>query len=427
MNKNRVRVVVTGIGVVSPIGHGKIEFGQSLRRGVSGIRHINRLAELNFSCRVGGVPQNMDQKRSHYFSEAELASMNESITYGTIAAIDAFRDAGLAIPDCYEDFVYEDTGAIIGTGIGGLDTFAERVYPLVNQGRVKRLGSTIVERIMMSSVSAKIGGVLALGNQVSTNSAACSTGLEAIIMGTERIKAGLAQRMVVGGAEEAIHIYGQDLILMKVLCRTYNEKPEKASRPMSQSAAGFVPGSGAAVLVIENLQIAKARGAPIYAEIIAGRINSGGMRFGGSMTAPSSKGVQRCIRETVLSAGIDSKDIDYINGHLTATMADSLEMINWAEGLGVSAEHFPYINSTKSLIGHGLGAAGALESVATLIQMDQGFIHGSLNCEDLHCDIEPFKNRIVQSSINTKINIAMKASFGFGDVNSSLIFKKLEE
>lgn len=178
--------------------------------------------------------------------------------------------------------------------------------------------------------------------------------------------------------------------------------------------------------MIEDLKTALARGAKIYAEIIGTCINSGGMRFGGSMTAPSDKGVQRCVQMAVSDAEIAPKDIDYYNGHLTATYADSKEIYNWAHALKLEPEQFPLVNATKSLIGHTLGAAGGIECVATLLQLDQGFVHGSKNCEDLHPKLEPFRNRIVMTTREVDFNIAAKASFGFGDVNSCIIFQKWE-
>jgi 3-oxoacyl-(acyl-carrier-protein) synthase len=352
--------------------------------------------------------------------------MSESMIYGGIAAIDAFRDAGLNIPDRDDNFVYEDTGAILGTGVGGITTFAEKVYEKTKTGKVKRLGSTIVEQVMGSSVSAQLGGMLALGNQVTSNSAACSTGTEAVIMGAERIRAGLANRMVVGGTEGSGPWVWGGFDSMRVLARKFNDEPQRASRPMSASACGFVPGSGAGVLVIEDLETAQKRGARIYAEVLGTALNSGGMRNGGSMTAPSPDGVQRCIREAVLKAGIKTTEVDYINGHLTATFADPSEINNWSTALEAAPGRFPKINSTKSMIGHALGAAGALECVATLLQMRDGFVHGSLNCEDLHEKIQPYAEHVVTQSLDRTINVAAKASFGFGDINSCIIFKKME-
>lgn len=424
MSQHKKRVVVTGLGVIAPNGNGLDQFKTAIQEGTSGIRYIQALEDLKFSCRVGGIPQDVEPIKSQYFGEDELLAMNEVMSYAAIAAKDAFDDAGLKPKDLDSNEVYEDTGAILGTGIGGFDTISDSVHPTVTAGKVRRLGSTIVERVMCSSVSAKVGGMLGLGNQVTTNSSACSTGTEAIIMGYQRIISGFARRMMVGGAEGSHPHTWAGFDSMRVLCRKFNDEPERASRPMSASAAGFIPGSGSGVLCIEDLDTALARGAKIYAEIVGVGLTSGGMRAGGSMTAPSPQGVKRCIRMALLEAGLNPNEIDYINGHLTATMADPLEVKNWSEALERGPGQFPKINSTKSLVGHALGASGALESIATLLQMQHGFVHGSLNCEDLHESIAPFGEHVVQKTENADIKVAAKASFGFGDVNSCIIFKK---
>ena len=185
---------------------------------------------------------------------------------------------------------------MIGTGVGGLDTVGERLVPMTDAGKVRRLGSTIVEQVMGSGVSARVSGLLALGNQVTTNSSACSTGTEAIIDGANRIRQGLAERMLCGGSEGASHYIWAGFDAMRVLSRRFNDEPERASRPMSASAGGFVPGSGAGVLHLESLESASKRGARIYAEVLGGALNCGGHRGGGSMTAPNPESVRRCIR-----------------------------------------------------------------------------------------------------------------------------------
>jgi len=418
------RVVITGMGVIAPNGHGLEIYEQALRNGESGIRLIPYLAEYNFACQVAGVPQNWQELGNQYFSEELRMSMNSSICMASIAAVDAWKDAGLEITpeDAEPDW---DSGAFVGTGIGGLDTAGETLMPLTNEGRVRRLGSTMIERVMSSGVSARVGGILGLGNQVTTNSSACSTGTEAIIEAFDRIQKGAAKRVLAGGVE-GDSMYGwAGFDAMRVLSRNFNETPEKASRPMSATACGFVPGSGAGLLVLEDLDTALARGARIYAEIIGGNINSGGHRMGGSMTAPNPTGVQRCVQAALKAAGITGNDVDSINGHLTATFADPKEVKNWSHALGRDAANFPKINATKSLIGHALGGAGGLEGIACVLQVYRGFMHGSLNCEDLHPDIEPFANSVVRETCEMpELNILAKASFGFGDVNSCVLFKK---
>ena len=421
------RVVVSGMGVVAPNAIGLNDFENALRDGRSGIRFVPKLQELKFACQVGGIPPNVDGILNDYFTQEELLAMNEGMIYTGIAAIDAYRDAGLEVPEYNSDEVNWDTGAIIGTGLGSIDVIAETIIPKVDAGRVSRMGSTIVEKTMCSAVSAKLAGIFALGNNVSTNSSACTTGAEAIIYAYYRIKSGLAEKMLAGSTEISSCYLWSGFDSMRVLNRNSNDAPEKASRPMSQTAGGFVPGSGSGILFLESLASAQKRGARIYAEILGGSLNCGGHRLGGSMTAPNPVSVQRNIKSCIEMAGIDPEDIDYINGHLTATFADPVEIANWSKSLNRVGRKFPYVNSTKSLIGHGISAAGSIESIATIIQLYKGFIHRSLNCEDLHEKIKPFEERVAHETINKDINIAIKSSFGFGDVNGSLIFKKWSE
>ena len=425
----RNRVVVTGMGVVAPNApHGLDNFEQALREGCSGIRFIPRLKELNFSCQVGSIPQDFENVRKQYFNEERLLSMNESIGYASVAAIDAWRDAGFDVPDTEDDRVDWDTGAIIGSGIVGMDTIAEKLVPMVNEGKVRRLGSVIVEQVMNSGAGARIAEILALGNKVTSNSSACSTSTEAIIDAMWRIRTGLAKRMLAGGTEGSSPYVWAGFDSMRVITRKFNDRPQEASRPMSATASGFVPGSGAGVLMLEDLQSARQRGARIYAEILGGTVNCGGHRSGGSMTAPNPAAVQNCIRSAISDANITAKEIDAISGHLTATFADPVEIINWSRALGRGHEDFPYVNSTKSMLGHCLGATGAIESVAVILQLNKGFLHPSINCEDVHQEILPFAEKIPHSLMEyPELKTIIKASFGFGDVNSCLIFKKWEE
>jgi len=215
---------------------------------------------------------------------------------------------------------------------------------------------------------------------------------------------------------------------MKVCTFKHNETPEQGSRPMSISASGFVPGSGAGALVLEDLETALARGAKIYAEVLGGNLNSGGQRGLGTMTAPNPAAVQKCIRDALKNAGIHPNEIDAINGHLTATSKDSLEIQNWSQALNRSGADFPYINSLKSMVGHCLSGAGSIESVASVLQLHQGFIFPNINCEDLHPEITAIidATRIPLQLIEKELTVIAKASFGFGDVNGCVIFKKFK-
>ncbi|MGA3206972.1 MAG: beta-ketoacyl-[acyl-carrier-protein] synthase family protein [Syntrophales bacterium] len=419
------RVVITGMGIAAPNAHGLVNFEEALRQGRSGVRFFPELKDLNFSCQIGAAPQDFESIRKSYFNEDTLLSMNENIGYASVSAVDAWTDAGFNIPGIHDDTVDWDTGVIVGSGIGGMDTITNTLVPMVSQGKVRRMGSRIVEQVMNSGTSASIAGLLALGNQVTSNSSACSTGNEAIVEGMWRIRNGLTRRVLAGGSEGHSPFIWAGFEAMRVICKKFNDHPEAASRPMSATACGFVPGSGAGILVLEDLESALERGARIYAEVLGGAVNCGGHRMGGSITAPNPEGVKRCIKAAISDACIVPGDIDAINGHLTATFADPYEVKNWSQALERGPANFPYINSTKSMVGHCLGAAGAIESVAVVLQLYKGFLHPSVNCEDIHPDIAEFADKVPQKCMDyPELNIIAKAGFGFGDVNSCLLFKR---
>ena len=279
----------------------------------------------------------------------------------------------------------------------------------------------------VQTISAPLLGsqVIILGNQVTTNSSACSTGAEAIALGMERIRAGRAKRMLCGGAEAGSHYIWAGFDAMRVLCKGFNDEPEKASRPLSASAGGFVPGSGAGIVMLESLESAEARGATIHAEVLGSGINCGGHRGGGSMTAPNPESVRRCIQLALADAGLDASEVDAINGHLTATGADPSEIGSWAAALGREPGDLPTVTATKGLVGHTLGAAGAVESVATILMLRGGFVHPCVNCEDVHPEIEPYAGSIPHSVQDVPdLKVILKAGFGFGDVNACLAFRR---
>ena len=245
-------------------------------------------------------------------------------------------------------------------------------------------------------------------------------------MGFERVQSGKAIRMLVGScSDDGPYIWG-GFDAMRVMTYKHNETPEKGSKPMSAEASGFVPGSGAGALVLESLETALERKATIYAEILGGNINSGGQRSGGTLTAPNSEAVQKCIVDAMKDANIKSTEIDAINGHLTATIKDPLEIENWTKALGRKGKEFPIVNSLKSMIGHCLAAAGAIENVATVLQLKHQFIFPNINCNEVHPDILKLisKEKIPTKMTPKKLNIIAKASFGFGDVNGCIIFKR---
>lgn len=415
------RVVITGLGVCSPIGNTIDDFARSLEEGLSGIKHHKKLKELNFSCQVAGSPDLSKIDLSNYFTTVEQRGLNSSgLVYGMVAGLDAWRDAGLKINVTNVDWM---TGIIFGTGILGVDKFREAIHK-VDAGDVRRLGSGVVAQTMASGISALLAGKIGAGNQVTTNSSACSTGTEAILMGYEQIRLGKASKMLVGSCSDGGPYVWGAFDAMRILPRRFNDKPEYASRPMSATAAGFVPGAGAGAMVLESLTSAQQRGATIYAELLGGAVNSGGQHQAGSMTAPNPEGVQRCISAAVRNSGLQARAIDAINGHLTATTKDAEEIENWSKALGRKGDYFPQINSFKGHLGHCLAAAGSIESVGTVLQVYHKKLYGNHNCEDVHPKIAETisESCIPQRTKDYESNYVAKASFGFGDVNACAIF-----
>ena len=418
------RVVITGLGVVAPNGVGLENFTKAIQTGTSGIQFHQALKDKGFSCCIGGIPTISDEKIAAYLTPLQLRGFqSSSILYGCIAGIDAWKDAGFLVDETSE--LDSDSGIIFGTGNSGIEKLREAIYK-IDENQVKKLGSTSVVQTMSSGISAYLGGILGIGNQVTTNSSACTTGTEALLMGFERIQNGKAKRMLVGSSSDSSLYTWAGFDAMRVMTYKHNDFPEKGSRPMSESAAGFVPGSGAGALILESLESALERKATIYAEVLGGNINAGGQRNGGSLTAPNASAVQKCIMDAMKDAGISSEEIDAINGHLTATSKDDLEIENWTKALQRNGTNFPYINSLKSMIGHCLAASGAIESVASVLQIKHQFLFPNINCEDVHPAISAMisTDKIPTKMISKNIHIVAKASFGFGDVNACVIFKK---
>jgi 3-oxoacyl-(acyl-carrier-protein) synthase len=420
------RVVVTGLGVVSPNGSGVPAFLEAIRNGVSGIRYIPQYEALKFNCQVAGIPQFEWEILKNYVSEVTFHGLQgQAIAYGLMAAVDAWKDAGHS--PAGEEALW-DAGCVFGSSVAGVET-VRKIFNRVDAGEARKLGSRVVEQFMNSGITAYISGKLGLGNRIIANSAACATGTQAILMGYEYIKQGMAKRMLVGSSEHVDQYIFGAFDSMRILSRKYNHAPEKASRPMSATAGGFVPGSGAGALVLEDLEYALQRKATIYAELLGGACNSGGQRKGGSMTAPAAPGVIRCIKDALDNARVDAAQLDLISGHLTATGADTLEIQNWCLALDRNGRNFPLINSLKSMIGHSLSAAGSIEAVGAVLQIKHQFVHPNINLEDPNGEILKLidLSRMPAERVDTTINTVAKANFGFGDVNACLIFSKYNQ
>ncbi len=428
------RIVVTGIGAVAPNGLGVKAYRESLMAGRSGIARHQELADLKFACQIGGKPPVGPDEAEALIPEADLAKLNEAMVYAAMAAVEAARMSGVAVDlkKGYADSAVDwDTGVIVGCGIGGMDTMFEELAPVMAEAAsaeagmgCRPMGTDIVPKIMESSVSVAVGRFLGLGGQTTTNSSACNTGTEAIFEAWKHLQLGYAESMYAGGAEGTHYGTWSGFDAMRdVLCSKFNETPEKGSQPMGAGACGFVPAGGAGVLRLETLEHAQKRGAKILCELSAAYCNSGGQRDGGTMTFPNPDGVMRCIRRVIKDSGVDPKRISLINGHLTSTGADPREVGSWLKALELPVEKFPLIQSTKSMIGHTLGAAGALESVAVVDQLVNGYVHPSINSETVHPQI-PVGASIPHEMLKKELEFVIKASFGFGDVNGCLLFKR---
>jgi 3-oxoacyl-[acyl-carrier-protein] synthase-1 len=418
------RVVITGLGVVAPNGIDIPSFTDALKTGKSGINFFRHLKDSAMGCCVAGVPMNFDDSiLRKYLSPGAFKSLRSTtIKYALTAAIEAWINAGFKIMGNDIDL---ETGCIFGNGVCDVDHMRYAIG-MFESGDVQKLGVRHIEQLMTSGSSAYIGGLLGLGNQVTANSSACSTGTEAVVMAFEKIQSGNAKRMIAGSCEASSPYIWAVFDAMRVLNRNHNDNPVAASRPMSIDSAGFVPGSGAGALILEELETAIKRNARIYGEVVSGFVNSGGHRNGGSMTAPSSAGVRACIETTINKSGIRPREIDLVCGHLTGTAADKLEIANWAVALNRRGKDIHYINTLKSLTGHCISATGSIECVAAVLQMNNNFIQPNLNCEIIQPEILEIIDEtcIVREPTNKIINTVIKANFGFGDVNSCIIFKK---
>lgn len=419
------RVVITGLGVCSPIGVGLKDFTKALKNGESGIRFYPELEELKFSCHLGAIPVVSEEKKLEYLSKLQLRNFkSSSILYGVIAGMDALNDAKISPAKNDEDPLW-DLGIIFGTGVSSVEKFRESIHK-VDDKNSRRLSSNTVQQIMSSGISAYLAGLIGAGNIVTTNSSACSTGTEALLLGYERIKSGKATQMLCGSTSDHGPYIWAGFDALRVTNYRYNDAPEKVPGPLNENSKGFIPGSGAGAYLLESLESAQKRGATIYAEILGGAINNGGQRGNGTMTAPNGKAIVKCIEAALEDSNISGSEIEYINGHLTATSKDPDEIASWCKALNRKGDDFPYINSLKGAIGHCIGASASIEIVSALVQMNEGFIFQTNNCEPIHPEIlkNISKEKIPTKTIHKSFNTMAKASFGFGDVNACVIFKK---
>ena len=414
------RVVVTGIGLLSSIGVGKENTWTNLLNGKSGIKKINNFNTDEFTCKIAGYISN-DESNENYFNisshldNKEIKRNDRFIQYGIVAAKLAVEDSGI------QNLSEQDklnTGVIVGSGIGGLETIYNGSLTLNNNGP-RKLSPFFIPSSLINLLSGQISikyGFKGPNHSVVT---ACATGAHSIGDAGEIIKRGAADIMIAGGAEAAVCELGlAGFCAARSLSTSYNDTPELASRPWDKNRDGFVMGEGAGIIVLEELEHAKKRGAKIYAELIGYGMSGDAYHI----TAPSEDGDGgfRAMKQALKMANISPEDIDYLNAHGTSTLKGDQIELNAIMRLFDKHKNL-FVSSTKSSIGHLLGAAGSVESIFSILAINNSVAPGTLNLED---PIESNNiNLVAKVPIETKINIALSNSFGFGGTNTALLFK----
>ncbi|TBR06715.1 MAG: beta-ketoacyl-ACP synthase I [Lysobacter sp.] len=401
------RVVVTGMGITSCLGNDLDTVSASLREGRAGIRHVPEYADLGMRSRVAGVPDidldaRIDRKLRRF--------MGDAAAHAYVAAAEAARHAGLS-PEALRS---PRVGAIAGSGGGSAQWQIETGELLRNKG-VRRIGPYMVPRTMCSTVSAALATAFGIQGVSYSISAACATSAHCIGAAADMIRGGLQDVMLAGGGEELHWGMTSQFDAMGALSTSFNETPERASRPYDADRDGFVIAGGGGMLVLESLEHAQRRGAVIHAELVGYGVTSDGA----DMVAPSGEGAVRCMRMAL--QGVD-RPVDYLNTHGTSTpVGDIVELQAVREAFGADV---PPLSSTKALSGHSLGAASVHEAIYCLLMMRDGFIAASHNIEQLDERAEGFP--IVRETRETHLRTVMSNSFGFGGTNACLVFTRPE-
>ena len=422
------RVVVTGFGLVSPIGNNPEVFFNNLLNGVSGIKFDPEMERYGLKCQVAGEPE-ISIQEEQIIQKYNAEKLSSAVKYSILALESAAKMANIKLSNKFDTPLNEDLGIILGSLSGSVDLYLQFYQKYIKQGKIHKFRPLIAETMMNSGVSAYLSGITGAGGCVLSNSNACASGTESIVLGYERIKNGSLKQAIVGGYESKSMLSWSVYDSMRVLGSDSNFDPQNSSRPMNEHVDGFIPAAGAGILIIEDLEYALKRGANICAEIIGGFINSGAQRNGGTMSAPNCSATVKCIESAINMSGIDLSSIDYLSGHLTSTMADVLEIENWTKALKRKGADFPYINSVKSMTGHCIGAAGAIEFIAAILQMQKSMIHPNINCTPLHPKILKLIdiNSVPLENLHKEINNFVKLSLGFGDVNACLVTQKYKQ
>ncbi len=415
-NGTRSRVVVTGMGLVSPLGQSVEEYWDGLVNGRSGIGPLTLCDPAQFPCRIAGEVTGFDPQQ--YADRKDVRRMARFSQLAVAASGLALDDAGLDVSTLDEERI----GVVMGNGNGGFPTTEQNSKLLFDRGGM-RVSPFFIPMILPNMAAANVSRLFGLKGYNSTITTACAAGTHAIGEGAEVIRRGAADAILSGGCEAGIcHLGLGGFNVIKALSRQ-NDEPERASRPFDADRDGFVPAEGAGMVVLEDMHHALDRGANILAEVAGLGVSADA--FHSVEPDEDGKGAARAIRWALKDAEMSPGDIDYINAHGTSTPKNDLvETLAIKLALGEHAYQIP-ISSTKSMIGHALGASGALEGIAAILSIVNDEIHPTINLEtpDPDCDLDyvPIQSR------KQPVNTAMSNSFGFGGQNSSLIFKSFEE
>ncbi|MFM5464014.1 beta-ketoacyl-ACP synthase II [Aeromonas simiae] len=409
------RVVVTGLGMLSPVGNSAEASWQALLQGQSGITHIDHFDTTDFPTRFAGLVKDFDAEQ-YGINRKEARKMDLFIQYGVVAGLQAIEDAALTIDEHNADRI----GVAIGSGIGGLGLIEANHDSLI-KGGARKISPFFVPSTIINMVSGHLSIMKGLQGPNIAVTTACTTGTHAIGMAARMIAYGDADVMVAGGAEKASTPMGMGGFAAAKALSTRNDEPQKASRPWDKERDGFVLGDGAGVLVLEEYEHAKARGAKIYAELV-GFGMSGDAHH---MTAPpdDGSGAARAMLAAIKDAGIDASQIGYINAHGTSTpLGDVAELRGVKRVMGEHAKSV-MVSSTKSMTGHLLGAAGAIEAIITVLALRDQVAPPTINLDnpDEECDLDLVPHVAKKGAFE----YALSNSFGFGGTNGSLIFKRV--
>ncbi|WP_417440380.1 beta-ketoacyl-ACP synthase I [Idiomarina sp.] len=402
------RAVITGLGIVSSIGNNQEEVLESLRNGKSGITRSESFAEMGLRCQVWGA---VDLDPKDHIDRKALRFMGDSAAYAYIAMAQAIEDSGLT----EEQVSHPRTGLVVGSG-GASGEHQVAAADILRERGVKKVGPYMVPRCMASTTSACLATPFKIKGVNYSISSACATSAHCIGHALELIQFGKQDRVFAGGGEELHWTLGMEFDAMGALSTKYNDTPEKASRTYDQGRDGFVPAGGGGILVIEELEAAKARGAKIYGEIVGYGATSDGY----DMVAPSGEGAVRCMKMAMET--VDTP-IDYLNTHGTSTPVGDVKELEAIRE--VFPEKTPMISATKAMTGHALGAAGVHEAIYSLLMLKNGFVTPSINIEEL--DEKADGMNIIQQTTEAPLRTVMSNSFGFGGTNASLVMRQYSE